>query len=66
MFERFDARRPDPVFERKRGLSLLLASLASWTIIFRKKRLLSLAESEANRFESARAMQQTLADVLRG
>ncbi|MEZ4427715.1 MAG: energy transducer TonB [Nannocystaceae bacterium] len=28
MFERFDARRPDPVFERKRGLSLLLASLA--------------------------------------
>jgi len=32
---------------------LLLASLASWTIIFRKKRLLSLAESEANRFESA-------------
>ena len=30
---------------------LLLASLASWTIIFRKKRLLSLAESEANRFE---------------
>jgi biopolymer transport protein TolQ len=32
---------------------LLLASLASWTIIFRKKRLVSLAESEANRFESA-------------
>jgi biopolymer transport protein TolQ len=31
---------------------LLFASLASWTIIFRKKRLLSLAESEANRFES--------------
>jgi biopolymer transport protein TolQ len=31
---------------------LLLASLASWTIIFRKKRLVSLAESEANRFES--------------
>jgi biopolymer transport protein TolQ len=30
---------------------LLLASLASWTIIFRKKRLLSLAESEAVRFE---------------
>jgi biopolymer transport protein TolQ len=30
---------------------LLLASLASWSIIFRKKRLLSLAESEANRFE---------------
>jgi biopolymer transport protein TolQ len=32
---------------------LLLASLASWSIIFRKKRLVSLAESEANRFESA-------------
>ena len=31
---------------------LMLASLASWSIIFRKKRLLSLAESEANRFES--------------
>ena len=31
---------------------LLFASLASWTIIFRKRRLLSLAESEANRFES--------------
>jgi biopolymer transport protein TolQ len=30
---------------------LLLASLVSWTIIFRKKRLLSQAESEANRFE---------------
>jgi biopolymer transport protein TolQ len=30
---------------------LLLASLASWSIIFRKRRLLSLAESEANRFE---------------
>ncbi len=30
---------------------LLLASLSSWTIIFRKKRLLSQAESEANRFE---------------
>ena len=30
---------------------LLLASLVSWTIIFRKKRLLSLAESEANKFE---------------
>jgi biopolymer transport protein TolQ len=30
---------------------LLLASLASWTIIFRKRRLLSQAESEANRFE---------------
>jgi biopolymer transport protein TolQ len=30
---------------------LLFASLASWTIIFRKKRLLSLAESEANKFE---------------
>jgi biopolymer transport protein TolQ len=30
---------------------LLFASLASWSIIFRKKRLLSLAESEANRFE---------------
>jgi biopolymer transport protein TolQ len=32
---------------------LLLASLVSWTIIFRKKRLLSLAESEANKFEGA-------------
>jgi biopolymer transport protein TolQ len=32
---------------------LLFASLASWTIIFRKKRLLSLAQSEANRFEGA-------------
>ena len=31
---------------------LLFASLASWTIIFRKRRLLSQAESEANRFES--------------
>ncbi len=31
---------------------LMLASLASWAIIFRKRRLLSLAESEANRFES--------------
>jgi hypothetical protein len=30
---------------------LLLASLASWTIIFRKKRLLSQAEGEANKFE---------------
>lgn len=30
---------------------LLFASLASWSIIFRKRRLLSLAESEANRFE---------------
>ena len=30
---------------------LLVASLASWTIIFRKRRLLSLAEAEANRFE---------------
>jgi biopolymer transport protein TolQ len=30
---------------------LLLASLASWSIIFRKRRLLSQAESEANRFE---------------
>ncbi|HEU5468533.1 MAG TPA: protein TolQ [Steroidobacteraceae bacterium] len=30
---------------------LLLASLVSWTIIFRKKRLLSQAESEANKFE---------------
>lgn len=30
---------------------LLFASLASWTIIFRKRRLVSLAESEANRFE---------------
>ncbi len=30
---------------------LLLASLSSWSIIFRKRRLLSQAESEANRFE---------------
>jgi biopolymer transport protein TolQ len=30
---------------------LLLASLVSWSIIFRKKRLLSLAESEAVKFE---------------
>ena len=30
---------------------LLVASLVSWTIIFRKKRLLSQAESEANKFE---------------
>ncbi len=30
---------------------LLMASLSSWTIIFRKQRLLSQAESEANRFE---------------
>ncbi len=30
---------------------LLVASLVSWSIIFRKRRLLSLAESEANRFE---------------
>jgi biopolymer transport protein TolQ len=30
---------------------LMLASLASWTIIFRKRRLVSLAETEANRFE---------------
>ncbi|MGH8721984.1 MAG: protein TolQ, partial [Burkholderiales bacterium] len=30
---------------------LLLASLVSWTIIFRKRRLVSQAESEANRFE---------------
>jgi biopolymer transport protein TolQ len=30
---------------------LLLASLVSWTIIFRKRRLLSQAETEANRFE---------------
>lgn len=30
---------------------LLFASLASWSIIFRKRRLISLAESEANRFE---------------
>jgi len=30
---------------------LLIASLVSWTIIFRKRRLLSQAESEANRFE---------------
>ena len=30
---------------------LLLASLSSWTIIFRKRRLLSQAESEANKFE---------------
>ncbi|MGQ0383618.1 MAG: protein TolQ [Gammaproteobacteria bacterium] len=32
---------------------LLLASLASWTIIFRKRRLLRQAISEANRFETA-------------
>jgi biopolymer transport protein TolQ len=32
---------------------LLFASLASWTIIFRKRRLVSLAESEANRFEGS-------------
>ncbi len=31
---------------------LLAASLASWSIIFRKRRLLRQAESEANRFES--------------
>ena len=30
---------------------LLVASLASWSIIFRKRRLVSLAETEANRFE---------------
>lgn len=30
---------------------LLWASLASWTIIFRKRRLLRQAETEANRFE---------------
>jgi biopolymer transport protein TolQ len=30
---------------------LLVASLVSWSIIFRKRRLVSLAESEANRFE---------------
>ncbi len=30
---------------------LLFASLASWSIIFRKRRLLGQAESEANRFE---------------
>ena len=30
---------------------LLVASLASWSIIFRKRRLLSQAESEANKFE---------------
>jgi biopolymer transport protein TolQ len=30
---------------------LLLASLSSWTIIFRKRRLLSQAEGEANKFE---------------
>jgi len=30
---------------------LLLASLTSWSIIFRKRRLLSQAESEANKFE---------------
>ncbi|MGH8243157.1 MAG: protein TolQ [Steroidobacteraceae bacterium] len=30
---------------------LLLASLVSWSIIFRKRRLVSQAESEANRFE---------------
>ncbi|MGE0030319.1 MAG: protein TolQ [Steroidobacteraceae bacterium] len=32
---------------------LLGASLVSWTIIFRKRRLLHQAESEANRFEGA-------------
>ena len=32
---------------------LLLASLASWTIIFRKRRLLRQAQVEANRFEGA-------------
>ena len=32
---------------------LLGASLASWTIIFRKRRLLRQAEAEANRFEGA-------------
>ncbi|MBX3702792.1 MAG: protein TolQ [Steroidobacteraceae bacterium] len=32
---------------------LLLASLASWTIIFRKRRLLREAQVEANRFEGA-------------
>jgi len=32
---------------------LLIASLVSWSIIFRKKRLVSLAEGEANRFEGA-------------
>ena len=30
---------------------LLVASLVSWSIIFRKRRLVSQAESEANRFE---------------
>ncbi len=30
---------------------LLFASFASWSIIFRKQRLFSLAQSEANRFE---------------
>ena len=30
---------------------LLLASLVSWTIIFRKRRLVSQAETEANKFE---------------
>ena len=30
---------------------LLFASLASWTIIFRKRRLVSQAETEANKFE---------------
>ena len=32
-------------------LLLLLASIASWVIIFRKKRMLDRAESEADRFE---------------
>ena len=32
---------------------LLIASLASWTIIFRKRHLLRSAQSEANRFETS-------------
>jgi biopolymer transport protein TolQ len=39
-----------PVVQVIIGL-LLLASLVSWTIIFRKRRLLRLAHAEANRFE---------------
>ena len=41
-----------PVVQGIIGL-LLLASLASWTIIFRKRRLLREAQVEANRFEGA-------------
>ena len=41
-----------PVVQVIIGL-LLGASLVSWSIIFRKRRLLQQAESEANRFESS-------------